>query len=218
MIVHKNIEQGSPEWHALRYGKIGGSSLKHLMANEGKPVRNNAIYTEILAAQFEPFVYEEGFKSKEMERGNTLEPLARLAYEDTFGVEVMQIGFAEYSDFAGVSPDGLIGSSEALEIKCPSANTHVKYMLNPLDMVEEYLWQCVMYFVCFEDLETLNFVSYCPENSVCPLLVQTITKDTIVRVSAKKQAEIGSLVEEAKTRISELEESIKTDKNNYFKF
>ncbi|MGL4662054.1 MAG: YqaJ viral recombinase family protein, partial [Culicoidibacterales bacterium] len=143
MIVHQSIEQGSPEWHALRYGKIGGSSLKHLMSNDGKPVRNNAIYSEILAAQFEPFVYEEGFKSKEMERGNMLEPLARLAYEDTFGVEVLQIGFAEYSDYAGVSPDGLIGSSEALEIKCPSANTHVKYMLNPMDMIEEYLWQCV---------------------------------------------------------------------------
>ena len=34
--------------------KIGGSSLKELMTNEGKPVRNNAVYNEILAAQFEP--------------------------------------------------------------------------------------------------------------------------------------------------------------------
>ena len=58
-----------------------------------------------------------------MERGNMLEPMARLAYEDMFGVEVVQIGFAELNSFAGISPDGLIGSSEALEIKM-SFGTH----------------------------------------------------------------------------------------------
>lgn len=218
MIVHKNIEQGSPEWHELRYGKIGGSSLKELMTNEGKPVRNNAVYNEILAAQFEPYVHEESYISKEMDRGNRLEPMARLAYEDMFGVEVIQIGFAELNSFAGVSPDGLIGSSEALEIKCPSANTHVKYMLNPMSMIEYYVWQCVMYFVVFDDLEVLNFISYRPENSVCPLVLQVVTKDTEILVSAKKTAKISVLVEEAKARIAELEESIKIDKNNFLNF
>jgi hypothetical protein len=218
MKVYDKIEQGSAEWHALRYGKVGGSTLEKVMANEGKPVIGNAIYNELLAARLESFVYEEGFKSEAMERGNRLEPLARLAFEDLFGVEVIQIGWAEKSDFIGISPDGLIGSNQAIEIKCPSANTHVGYMRNPISMVEYYLWQCVMYFVVFEDLEVLNFVSYRPENVVCPLLVQTINKDTEVRVSAKKTATIGQLVTEAYIRLSELEEALKTDINNYLKF
>jgi hypothetical protein len=91
-------------------------------------------------------------------------------------------------------------------------------MRNPISMVEYYLWQCVMYFVVFEDLEVLNFVSYRPENVVCPLLIQTINKDTEVRVSAKKTATIGQLVTEANIRLNELEKALKTDINNYLKF
>jgi len=218
MKVYDKIEQGSVEWHALRYGKVGGSTLKSLMTNENKSVTENAIYNSILAARFEPFVYEETYTSREMERGNMLEPMARLAYEDKFGVNVIQIGWAEINDFAGISPDGLIGSCEALEIKCPSANTHVAYMRNPMSMIEDYLWQCVMYFVVFDNLEVLNFVSYRPENTVCPLLVQTIHLSTEVRVNAKKTAKIEELVLQAKNRIEELEINIKNDLDNFLKF
>ena len=218
MKVYDKIEQGSVEWHALRYGKVGGSTLKSLMTNENKSVIENAIYNSILAARFEPFVYEETYTSKEMERGNRLEPMARLAYEDKFGVDVIQIGWAELNYFAGISPDGMIGSCEALEIKCPSANTHVSYMRNPMSMIEDYLWQCVMYFVVFDNLEVLNFVSYRPENTVCPLLVQTIHLSTEVRVNAKKTAKIEELVLQAKNRIEELEKNIKNDLDNFLKF
>lgn len=218
MKVYDKIEQGSDKWFELRYGKVGGSTLKSLMTNETKSVTENAIYNSILAARFEPFVYEETYTSREMERGNMLEPMARLAYEDKFGVDVIQIGWAEMNDFAGISPDGLIGSCEALEIKCPSANTHVSYMRNPMSMIEDYLWQCVMYFVVFDNLEVLNFVSYRPENTVCPLLVQTIHLSTEVRVNAKKTAKIEELVLQAKNRIEELEKNTKNDLDNFLKF
>jgi hypothetical protein len=209
MIVYDKIEQGSADWHALRYGKIGGTTLKMLMANEGKPVENNAIFNEILAARMEDFVMEESFCSKEMQRGKDLEPIARMRYEIETGHNVMEVGFIQMNDFCGFSPDGLIDSDKALEIKCPSANTHVSYLLDPMSMISDYVWQCVMYFLVLEDLETLDFVSFRPENKVKPILIQTINRDTEVAVNAKKRAKISQLVTEAKHRLEELELSIK---------
>jgi hypothetical protein len=209
MIVYKNIEQGSVEWHALRYGKIGGTSLKNLMTNEGKPVEYNAIFNEILASRMEDFEYAEGVTSKDMQRGHDLEPMARMRYEFEKGVDVIQVGFIEYNDFCGFSPDGLIGSSKALEIKCPNANTHTSYILNPMAMISDYVWQCVMYFLVLEDLESLDFVSYRPENNITPILIQTINRDTIVAVGVKKTAKIADLVGQAQARLLELELSIK---------
>ena len=218
MIVFDKIEQGSIEWHELRYGKVSGSTLKDLMANDGKPVTENAIYTEILSACFENYVYEESFKTKEMQRGNDLEPVARENYETIKNCTVNQIGFAQLSKYAGISPDGLVGANKAIEIKCPSAATHLKYMRNPQTMVEQYIWQCVMYFVVFEDLEELDFISYRPENLFCPILIEPITREREVRVSAKKTATISQLVEDAKKRIKELEDAIEKDKTNLMYF
>ena len=42
------MEQGSEEWFAIKYGKIGGSSLAEIMTKINKPVNNTAKYLDIL--------------------------------------------------------------------------------------------------------------------------------------------------------------------------
>ena len=116
MRLYKDIVQNSEDWFAIRYGKVGGSTMKDLMANYDKPVRNNAIYYDLLACKFEPFSFEEQYMSADMERGHAYEPLARQEFERINDVVVEQVGWAEKDNgLIGISPDGLIGTTEAFE-------------------------------------------------------------------------------------------------------
>ena len=202
MIVH-NIEQGSQEWHAIRYGKIGGSSLKELMV--GKELKDSAIFAEILSAQFEPYQEEYQFKSEAMQRGNDLEPQARLFYELLNDVDVVQIGWAEMDNgIAGISPDGLVGSNGAVEFKCPTRKQHTGYILEPESLVKDYFWQIVQYFVVFDDIEWVDICSFRPECSYKPFLDVRVNKDTEIKLTPKNTLKISEAVEQAKYKINQL--------------
>jgi len=211
MIIHKDLPQ-SEEWFKLKYGKIGGSTLKHLMVN--KPIENLAIYNELLSARFEEYEYEESFTSRDMERGNMYEPLARAEYERVYNKKVDQYGWIELDNgIAGISPDGIIGKgmTEAIEIKCPTRATHTAYLRNPVSMVEEYVWQVVMYFYVLPKLKTLHFISYRPENKSNPLLVFDVTRHSLLKISAKEAKPLGILLLEADIRLLTLEMSLRRD-------
>jgi len=220
MTKYPDVMQGSEEWASLRYGKVGGSSAKDLNANEGKPIRDNAIYDKILAAKFEEFFDEESFKSAAMDRGNEYEPYARQEFERVFNVTVEQIGWAEMDNrLIGISPDGLIGTDEAIEIKCPSAATHMKYLRNNNEFIETYVWQLVHNFLVL-GVKKIRCISYRPENMANPLLVFDVTPETVVRVSAKKTCAISELVIQSQIRCNELIRCIEEDvklfsKNNF---
>lgn len=212
MIVYKDLLQQSEEWFILKYGKIGGSTLKKLMVD--KPIRDCAVYDDLLSARFEEFELEEMFTSKDMERGNMYEPLARNEYERVFEKKVEQYGWIEMDNgIAGLSPDGIIGKSfrEAIEIKCPNRITHTSYVRNPLLMVQEYIWQVVMYFTVLERLKTLHFISFRPENIAKPLLVYDVTPKTVIQVSKKETDTIAGLVAKTKNRLQELKAALDQD-------
>ena len=202
MIVH-NIEQGSQEWHAIRYGKIGGSSLKELMV--GKELKDSAIFAEILSAQFEPYQEEYQFKSEAMQHGNDLEPQARLFYELLNDVDVVQIGWAEMDNgIAGISPDGLVGSKGAVEFKCPTRKQHTGYILEPDSIVKDYFWQIVQYFVVFDDIEWVDICSFRPECSYKPFLDVRVNEYTEIKLTPKNTLKISEAVEQAKYKINQL--------------
>lgn len=202
MIVH-NIEQGSQEWHAIRYGKIGGSSLKELMV--GKELKDSAIFAEILSAQFEPYQEEYQFKSDAMQHGNDLEPQARLFYELLNDVDVVQIGWAEMDNgIAGISPDGLVVSNGAVEFKCPTRKQHTGYILDPESLVKDYFWQIVQYFVVFDDIEWVDICSFRPECSYKPFLDVRVNNDTEIKLTPKNTLKISEAVEQAKYKINQL--------------
>lgn len=212
MKSYKDIIQQTEEWYRLRYGKIGGSTLKELMAN--KSVQDTAIYSKLLSARFEDYEYEENFQSFDMERGVIYEPVAREMFEDVYNLKVDLYGWLEMDNgIAGISPDGIIGDkfAEAVEIKCPNRITHMTYIRNPMSMIEEYIWQVVEYFVVIDKLKTLYFVSYRPENTALPLVVQKVNRKTIVQVSAKDTDSIENLVKRAKYKINQLDAALEKD-------
>lgn len=206
------MEQGSEEWFAIKYGKIGGSSLAEIMTKINNPVNNTAKYLDILSAHIEPFELDEEYISSDMERGNSLEPIARMEFERVYSKKVMQVGWVEMDNgIAGISPDGLIDDSEAIEIKCPARKKHMSYIIDPMLLVQDYIWQVVQYFVVFNKLEKLYILSYRPENTVKQMVVVEVTVDTDIDTGKNSCRTIAELVESANCRLIELQGAIERD-------
>ena len=72
-----------------------GSSLAEIMTKINKPVNNTAKYLDILSAHIEPFELDEEYISSDMERGNSLEPIARMEFERVYSKKVRQVGWVE---------------------------------------------------------------------------------------------------------------------------
>jgi hypothetical protein len=75
------------------------------------------------------------YESTWMNRGGEMEREAVKFYEMERGVDTKTVGFVTSNDGrVGCSPDRLVGEDGLLEIKCPSAQKHVGYLLdNPAD-------------------------------------------------------------------------------------
>jgi len=126
MQIH-NIEQGTPEWFALRRGVATASNFDRVVTSTGKESAQLAGYALQLASQLLSDQDDEMYTNADMERGIILEAEARQVYQETMPADVTQAGFiTNYGH--GYSPDGLIGDDGLIEIKCPKQNTHTKYL------------------------------------------------------------------------------------------
>lgn len=104
---------------------------------------------------------EEPITSRDIERGNELEPAARAAYEMTTGRLVTECAFMRHPVLlAGCSPDGLVGDDGLVELKCPRPATHVETLTAPA-VPEGYVPQLV-HQLWVTGRAWVDFVSYCP--------------------------------------------------------
>jgi len=91
------------------------------------------------------------FQSYDMERGTQLEAQARANFEMYLDVTVQEVGVHMHDDHdIGCSPDGLFADT-GVEIKCPKANTHVRYMRSkklPTEYIQQV--QSTMYIMNLE--------------------------------------------------------------------
>ena len=145
MKIYKDINQGSPEWFEIRVGKVTASHAQAI-GNNGKGLENYIL--EVVAEMFSSSE-KEHYSNEHTERGNELEPIARSMYELQKNIEVEEIGFAEYNDFVGCSPDGLVGKYGMIEIKCPDDKTYFNLLMNE-KIDNAYIWQCQMNMLILE--------------------------------------------------------------------
>jgi hypothetical protein len=101
----------------------------------------------------------------QMERGTRLEKdaIARFEQENP-GVEVdtsLLIWTRDDDENIAVSPDGVIGETEAVEAKCLSSANHIKAFIER-EIPDEYRLQALQYFVVNDKLEKLHFIFYDP--------------------------------------------------------
>jgi len=124
------IEQGTPEWHELRRGKVTASRVADILAKTktgASASRQN--YLIELALQRTTKAIEPSYTNAAMEWGTATEPQARVAYEVNTNNFVDQVPFIDHPTIEGFgcSPDGLVGADGLLEIKCPNSATHWEY-------------------------------------------------------------------------------------------
>lgn len=157
------IIQGSPEWHALRIGKVTASRVSDVIAKTktGWGASRANYMAELIAERLtgEP---AEKFSNAAMAWGTEKEPDARAAYEFFRDAQVVEVAFIDHPaiGMTGASPDGLVGDQGLVEIKCPNTATHLDTLLTqtiPSKYVTQMLWQMEVTGRAFCD-----FVSYDP--------------------------------------------------------
>lgn len=128
--------QGSEGWFSDRLGKVTGSSVSAVFAkiktgeaSTRADYRMDLVLERITGKPTEP----DFVKTKDMERGNEMEPHARMGFEIATGLDVRESGFVYLPDVAaGCSVDGWIeqdGKIGIFEAKCPKSKTHYGYLL-----------------------------------------------------------------------------------------
>ena len=125
-------DQRTEEWFAARIGKVTASRVADLMAKTKSGYstsRDN--YMAQLVCENLTKTKSDGFTNAAMEWGTEQEPFARAAYEAKTGEMVEEVGFVPHPliEWAGASPDGLVGPDGLVEIKCPNTATMIDTLL-----------------------------------------------------------------------------------------
>jgi len=99
-----------------------------------------------------------------MDRGIRLEEEALKRFEKEISRKVdssLVLWISEDDENIAVSPDGMIGKTEAVEIKCLNSATHIEAWLTQ-KIPKEHYFQIIQYFIVNLKLKTLYFVFYDP--------------------------------------------------------
>lgn len=188
MITH-NVSQGTSEWLILRSGIPTASEFNSLITPKFE-IRKGQMPESYLAEKLAerwmgsplPTFHSHG----DMEQGKIREESARPWYEDWHKCDVKQVGFLTTdSGKVGCSPDGLIGDDGGLEIKCPSPQVHVKYLLAN-EVPDEYLAQ-VHGSMLVTGRPWWRFMSYRPK---FPALVIQVNRDEEIQAKLKDALDV----------------------------
>lgn len=132
MKIH-DVPQGDISWFKLRLGIPTASGFGEIMKLDFTPRDSDGFKTYLYARVAERALGTPlpGFGgSWDTEQGTMRESEARPFFEFETGLTTQTVGFITTDDgLAGCSPDALVGEQAGLEIKCPRAETHVKYLM-----------------------------------------------------------------------------------------
>lgn len=171
---------------------------KDLSKAFGAPAKKYAVNIALEQIQGRPLELDE-FVNAHMERGLEQEPIARMAYDEKYFVEVANGGFFS-EGWIGVSPDGLVGDAGMVEIKSVVPSTHSANVARQ-SYDPAYRWQ-VLGQLRYTGRKWLDFVSYCadyPEGKqlyVCRLKAENFLAE--FRAMDKRIALFKELVDSTK--------------------
>lgn len=187
----REISQGTDDWHNLRIGSIGGSSITHVLAKGTGASRKSLMYQ--LAAEILSGNKTQGYATPAMERGTELEGEARRYYELVTGNTVEQVAMIR-ADIprVHVSPDGIIGDDGGIEIKCPNLTTHIETIdTGKIDL--KYIRQC-QHFLWVTGREWIDFISYAPEIVSNPMWIKRVYPEP--KIQAEIETELPLFLKE----------------------
>lgn len=199
-----DIIQGSEEWFAIRCGKVTASRVADVIAKtKSGPAASRKNYLAELVAERLTGEAAQGYSNAAMLWGTDMEPQARAAYAFYTDAEVEEIGFVVHPAIAdsGASPDGLVGDSGMVEIKCPNTATHIETLRNesvPAKYVTQMMWQ-----MACTGRQWCDFVSFDPRMPEdMQIFIKRVERDDM-RIS-ELESEITAFLKELDDTVDEL--------------
>lgn len=198
------MEQRTDDWFAARLGKVTGSRVADVIAKTKTGYSTSrANYLAQLAIERMTGTQAESYSNAAMEWGTTQEPFARNAYETLTGNLVEEVGFVIHPeiDMSGASPDGLVGGSGLIEIKCPNSATHIEYIRGE-KVPAKYMPQMAFQMAC-TGREWCDFMSYDPRmpDGLQIFLIRYHRDDEYIK---EIESEIVKFLGEVDTTVAEL--------------
>lgn len=198
------MEQRTDAWFTARLGKVTASRVSDVIAKTAKgwgASRKN--YAAQLICERLTGTAPPSFTNAAMQWGTDQEPFARVAYAYHSMAEVTEIGFVDHPTIAmsGASPDGLVGLSGLVEIKCPNTATHLDTLEAkkfPGDYYPQIQWQ----LACTgrEWCDAVSFDPRLPEPM--RLFVERIPRDEAY--IAQLEAMVAEFLAEIEDRVNRL--------------
>ncbi|MBE9490944.1 MAG: YqaJ viral recombinase family protein [Bacteroidetes bacterium] len=169
------FEQRSEKWELARIGRIGGSEAIGVTT----PARLKTIVYKKLAEVLTN-KQEEVYETAAMSRGIELEPLAIAQYEQDTFQDVTHIGYITNEDYkyAGLSVDGIIGDTGAVEVKCQGAKAYVESVITNKPPTV-YLPQLAWYFLILNELQWIDYVIFNPDVKSKPYYKIRLTREEL---------------------------------------
>lgn len=198
------MEQGTPEWHACRRGKVTASRVADVIAKTKSGYSTSRanyeaeLLCERLTGETQPF-----FSNAAMLWGTEKEPEARAAYSFRNDADVAEIAFVDHPNIAmaGASPDGLVGDDGLLEIKCPNTATHLD-TLSSGKPAGKYVTQMQWQMAC-TGRQWCDFASYDPRlPEAMRLFVCRVPRDDAL--IAEMEAEVRTFLSGLDAKIEDL--------------
>jgi len=197
--------QNTSEWMALHVGIPTASGFGNLVTPKFEIRKGEMPKTYVYSKAAEkwrkrPLIGVTG--GFDLEQGMIVEEEARPFYELETGRKVTEVGFITSDDErCGCSPDGLLEVG-GIEIKCPAAHTHVKYLVNGA-LPDEYAAQ-VFGSMFVTGAPEWQFMSY---RRNFPPLILTIKRDEAIMEKIGQALELFyKAFEEAMKKIASYQE------------
>lgn len=178
------------QWLEARLGKITGTRLKDLVMRGKSPKIG---FYELIAERIAIPANGENV----MDRGHRLEDDAIQRFAKETGKKVkneLVIWYRDEDENIAISPDGSIGKTEAVEVKCLSSARHLQALLTK-EIPDEYEYQVLQYFIVNDKLKTVHFVFYDPRMPKDFFWIDVNRKDVKAKVEEYLQLERDVLLE-----------------------
>lgn len=205
MKIHRDIQQKSWDWFRLRAGKVTGSELKNLITDKLQirkwttDMPNSYLHRKV-AEKWRGEALQSFGGNQQTDQGVIYEEQARNFFASLLDSDIETVGGIESDDQRlWCSPDGLIGESVGLEIKCPNADTQVGWLLAG-GVPEEHVLQ-VQFSLWVSEFKLWRFMAYCKDFPHLDVAVEpdgaliVIFEDAVQAFNEKMDAAFTRLVE-----------------------
>lgn len=196
-----HVERSKEEWLQKRMGKLTASRFEDMMQKgRGKDER--------FGTRAMTYVYEKVAEllinaphtvtSQAMEWGSDTEQVAIERYMKDTGNEVLSSDFIDFGDYAGGTPDGLVGDDGIIEVKCPfNPANHIETVITN-EVPEKYMFQ-IQGNLMVTKREWCDYISFDPrvqEESLRIFIKRVYRDEEIIQAIQERIEEVSKLVKE----------------------